>query len=114
MKFKSGLEQKFNRQFPSLKYETTRFPYVVTHHYTPDFQVNDYTFIECKGLFTSADRAKHLHIKKQHPFLKIIFVFENPFRRLTKNSKTTYAEWCNKHGFEFYHINNVHSIYLGV
>ena len=47
------------------------------------------------------DRAKHLLIQKQHPDLDIRFIFMNSKKRLSKKSKTTYAQWCDKHGFTY-------------
>ena len=38
-------------------------------------------------------------IKKQHPNLDIRFVFSNSNSKLRKGAKTTYADWCVKHGF---------------
>jgi len=38
-------------------------------------------------------------IRKQHPNLDIRFVFSSSKRKLSKQSKTTYAEWCIKQGF---------------
>ena len=29
------------------------------------------------------------------------FVFNNSKAKLSKKSKTTYADWCNKNGFKF-------------
>jgi hypothetical protein len=58
--------------------------------------------IETKGMFTAADRRKHLAIKRQHPNLDIRFVFENGRRKLRKGAKSTYGEWCDKHGFMCY------------
>lgn len=55
--------------------------------------------IEAKGLFETADRQKHLLIKKQYPHLDIRFIFQNPRNKIYKGSKTTYADWCKKHGF---------------
>lgn len=55
--------------------------------------------IETKGRFVTADRQKHLLIKKQHPDLDIRFLFQNSRARISKTSKTTYADWCRKHGF---------------
>lgn len=100
-KMKSGLERDFAKLHPTAQYEPVRLSYTVRHTYTPDFKIAENTFVECKGLFTAADRAKHLHVKKQHPEVKIIFVFQNPHLRLSKLSKTTYAEWCEQHGFEW-------------
>ena len=45
------------------------------------------------------DRQKHLLIKVQHPELDIRFLFQRSKSRISKTSKTTYADWCEKHGF---------------
>ncbi len=55
--------------------------------------------VETKGRFLTADRQKHILIKDQHPALDIRFVFSNPNTRISKQSKTTYAMWCETHGF---------------
>lgn len=47
------------------------------------------------------DRLKHLEIKAQHPALDIRFVFSNSNQKISKTSKTTYAAWCEKHGFMY-------------
>ena len=39
-----------------------------------------------------------LAVKKQHPELDIRFIFQRN-NTLTKRSKTTYGDWCDKHGF---------------
>jgi hypothetical protein len=44
---------------------------------------------------------KHLLVKAQHPDLDIRFVFSRSAAPLYKGSPTTYAMWCNKHGFVF-------------
>jgi len=108
-KFKSGLERDFHRTF-KLPYETIKLSYVVTHTYTPDFTVSQTAFIETKGRFTGADRAKHLHIKKQHPNIEILLVFQDPHRKLSKTSKTTYAQWCEKHGIRWAHVKGTQAI----
>lgn len=33
--------------------------------------------------------------------MDIRFVFQNPKNKLYKRSKTTYADWCDKHGFKW-------------
>jgi hypothetical protein len=60
-------------------------------------------FVETKGRFTASDRAKHILVKEQHPNLDIRFVFTNPNQRISKRSKTTYADWCDKNGFKYAH-----------
>ena len=57
--------------------------------------------IETKGRFVTADRQKHILIKEQHPELDIRFLFQNARSRISKTSRTTYADWCRKHGFLF-------------
>lgn len=71
------------------------------HRYTPDFRLPNGIIIETKGRFTTADRQKHLLVKQQHPHLDIRFVFSRSSARLSKVSKTTYAMWCQKHGFQY-------------
>ena len=70
--------------------------------YTPDFVLDNGIMIETKGLFTTADRRKHLAVKKQHPKLDIRFVFTNSRTKLRKGAKSNYGEWCIKHGFRYY------------
>lgn len=81
------------------QYETERFEYTKNHRYTPDFILPNGIIIEVKGWFRSEDRSKHLAIKKQRPDLDIRFVFQNASKTLNKTSHTTYAAWCDKHGF---------------
>ena len=85
------------------KYETIRLPYVPkVRHYTPDFYIPETDiYIEAKGRLTREDRTKMLLIKQQHPECDIRFVFANAKNKLYKNSKTTYSDWCNKHGFDW-------------
>jgi len=70
--------------------------------YTPDFILKNGIIIETKGRFLTADRKKHLCIKKQQPSLDIRFVFTNSRSKLSKGAKSTYGEWCIKHGFRYY------------
>ena len=72
--------------------------------YTPDFRLpkeGGFFYVESKGRFTVADRQKHLLIKEQHPDIEIRFVFSNANSKLYKGSKTSYAQWCEKHGFTY-------------
>ena len=70
--------------------------------YTPDFVLDNGIIIETKGVFTVADRRKHLCIQKQHPNLDIRFVFTNSKRKLQKGAKSSYAEWCEKNKFSYF------------
>jgi hypothetical protein len=69
--------------------------------YTPDFVLPNGIIVETKGRFVAADRQKHIKIKKQFPHLDIRFVFTNPNAKLSKTSKTTYAQWCKRYGFKY-------------
>lgn len=79
----------------------------MTHVYNPDWKIKENTYLETKGLFKSIDRAKHLHVKNQHPEIKIYLVFQNPNNKLNRSSKTTYGEWCDKHGIEWATIDTI-------
>ena len=89
-------EASIDAEYESIKIEWEDLCY---RRYTPDFLLPNGIIIETKGLFTAEDRRKHILVKKQHPNLDIRFVFSSSKRKLSKQSKTTYAEWCIKQGF---------------
>ena len=106
--FRSGLEMQIDESLKSHgidgEYEQHIIKYTKpeTHHkYHPDFKLPNGIFVETKGRFLTADRKKHLLIKAQHPEVDIRFLFQNSNTRISKASKTTYADWCIKHGFKF-------------
>lgn len=106
--YRSGLEHKISLYLDKFKikyeYEKLKIEWedLAYRTYTPDFVLNNGIIIETKGMFTAADRRKHIAIKKQHPKLDIRFVFENSRRKLRKGAKSTYAEWCIKYNFRYY------------
>ncbi len=110
-KFRSGFENKVSQLLPKIvqeTYEKKAVKYVTTHSYTPDFELGNGWFLEVKGYFTPEDRGKHLQIKKQHgDAVKILFCFMNPNDKLGNGSKNTYAQWCDKRGFEWCSIGNL-------
>ena len=70
--------------------------------YTPDLPLpHNGIIVETKGRFVTADRQKHILIKNEYPELDVRFVFSNPNARISKTSKTTYAAWCERHGFTY-------------
>lgn len=145
--FRSGLEDlnslHLQKHGVPVIYEEHHLSYVkAPSKYTPDYILPNGIVIETKGHFISADRAKHILIKKQYPDLDLRFVFANPnnflvgqkvteFRKWlkknhgltvpmkvpehikaqyqpaffatlkTKPSQTTYADWCDKKGFQY-------------
>lgn len=112
--FRSGLEATVNDAYNSrgvqVKYEdpASKIRYVIPQRpttYTPDFKLPNGIIVETKGRFVTADRKKHKLIKEQFPHLDIRFVFSNPNARISKTSRTTYADWCNTHGFQYAHAN---------
>tara|TARA_R100001015_G_C4617500_1_gene173778 strand:- start:14 stop:472 length:459 start_codon:yes stop_codon:yes gene_type:complete len=106
--YRSGLELKvadyLKTQKVKYKYECLKIEWedLTYRTYTPDFVLNNGIIIETKGIFTSADRKKHLAIKKQHPKLDIRFVFENSNKRLRKGAKTRYYQWCIRYDFDYH------------
>ncbi len=106
--YRSGLEHKISMALDIINYEygyesiKIEWEDLAYRTYTPDFILNNGIIIETKGRFLTTDRRKHLCIKKQHPKLDIRFVFTNSRSKLSKGAKSTYAEWCIKHGFRYY------------
>jgi hypothetical protein len=106
--FKSGLEETISSQIKErgidVKYESEKIPYIIpasNHTYNPDFKLPNGIFVETKGRFVAADRKKHLLVKSQNPELDISFVFSNSKNKITKSSKTSYGDWCDKNGFKY-------------
>lgn len=110
--WRSGLEESLAAQLVEegilFEYEQHKLTYNVpqrTATYTPDFFITNRSgkqiIIETKGRFVTADRQKMLLVKDQHPDLDIRMVFSNPNTRISKQSKTTYGMWCQRHGFPY-------------
>ena len=106
--YRSGLEEHIAKQLEDMgvefEYETLTVRYKKPEQesrYTPDFILPNKIIIESKGAFVTSDRKKHRLIKEQHPELDIRFVFSNPNTRIGKKSKTTYAAWCERYGFQY-------------
>lgn len=103
--YRSGLEDDISVDLKergvSFKYETLKIKWTLLESktYTPDFILPNGIIVESKGRFVSDDRKKHLKVREQHPNLDIRFVFSNSRGKLSKGAKSTYGEWCNKHGF---------------
>lgn len=106
--FRSGLEERIAEQLDKAgieyTYEKVKLNYVKPaskHVYTPDFVLANGIIVETKGRFLPTDRQKHILVKRHNPTLDIRFVFSNSKARISKISKTTYADWCIKNGFKF-------------
>lgn len=113
--YRSGLEDDtaafLKRLGVEVEYESTKIEFTQPakkRTYTPDFilpanvtHTGHPIIIETKGQFTVEDRQKHLMIKEQYPSMDLRFVFNYSRSKIYKGSKTTYADWCRKHGFQF-------------
>ena len=107
--WRSGLEEAIGDQLRKLKvpfeYEKLVIPFVQpvkSRRYTPDYiLLRNGIIVETKGRFVTADRQKHLLVKAQHPALDIRLLFSNSRQRISKQSATTYAAWCQVKGFQY-------------
>lgn len=109
--YKSGLEKtvadQIKRHGLHVTYEdpASRISFVqpaIHRTYTPDFVLPNGIVVETKGRFTLEDRKKHLWIQAEHgDIYDIRFVFSNSNAKIRKGSKTSYADWCVKHGFQY-------------
>ena len=106
--YRSGLEHSISLYLTELKhkydYETIKIEWedLTYRKYTPDFILSNGIIVETKGRFVTADRKKHIAIKRQHPDLDIRFVFTNSRSKLQKGAKSSYGQWCIKYGFRYY------------
>ena len=105
--FRSGLEEIIARQIEiaehKIRYEQIKIQWVdfAIRSYTPDFVLDNGIILEVKGFWPTADRRKHIEVKKQHAELDVRIVFENSKRKIRKGSKTSYGDWCKKNGILF-------------
>ena len=95
------MEERLATLFTTLgvkyEYESEKIPYTIQHHYCPDFVLPNHTYLEAKGYWSPADRRKILAVKKDNPDMDLRMVLQAPYNKINKNSKTTYAMWCEKH-----------------
>ena len=103
--FKGKLEEQINQslldQGLGISYEGERFDYYLKRWYTPDFLVKGQAFdfwIEVKGYWPSSRRNQFLCVLRNHPNLNIFVALQSPHQRISKQSRTTYCQWCEKYG----------------
>lgn len=106
--YRSGLEKKTQIDIEDHgiepNYEATRLEYIqpeTRHTYTPDFHLSPHIMIETKGRWTVEDRLKMLYLVEQHPDIDFRMVFQNANQKIKKGSKTSYADYCDKHGIKW-------------
>jgi hypothetical protein len=100
-KLEEKVAQLLNELGVSFEYESTKVPYILQCNYTPDFLLPNGVYLETKGHLTPEDRRKMVAVKKANPDLDIRFVFQAPYNKIEKRSKTTYAAWCEKNNFKW-------------
>mgnify|MGYP002017718763 CR=1 FL=1 len=100
-KFRSKLEESVASLLQGLgvsyQYESEKLSYTIQHYYTPDFILPNYVYLETKGYWSPEDRRKVLAVKRDNPGIDLRMVFQSPYNKISKSSKTTYAKWCDKH-----------------
>jgi len=104
-KFEENIFKNLTKRGKEFSYESEKILYQkLPSNYLVDFKIKTKSgltiYIESKGYFEAKDRAKHLLIKDQHPEVDLRFLFQNSKNTLSKKSKTTYAKWCDRHGFK--------------
>ncbi len=82
------------------QYEKDRLSYETPGVYTPDFTLPMGVLVEAKGWLSPQDRKKLLAVKRCNPEKDIRILLQEPHRKLGKGPKSsTYAQWCQSHGF---------------
>ena len=111
MGFRSGLEEQVADLLVELdikyEYEPTRIAYEIAHNYSPDFLLPNGVYLETKGYWDSADRRKIKNVIEQNPDLDIRMVFQDPYKKISKKSRTTYSMWCDKHNIKWSSYSNI-------
>mgnify|MGYP003335778867 CR=1 FL=1 len=109
--FRSKLEEKVSDLLVELnvdaEYEAGTIDYVIKHKYLPDFRLPNGVHLECKGYWDDEDRRKVRNVKEQNPDLDLRMVFQNPFNTISKRSKTTYAQYCERIGIPWCSYNSI-------
>ena len=106
---RSGLEgvicKDLNTKGVAYEYEKLVLPYIQPEQnrkYTPDIRLLDSEIIvEIKGRWVTSDRQKISLIKKQYPHIDFRMVFSNSKTKISKISKTTYGDYCDKLGIPY-------------
>ena len=111
IKFRSKLEEKVADLLEGLgvsyEYEPEKLSYTIEHNYTPDFVLPNYVYLETKGYWDPADRRKVLAVKRDNPDIDLRMVFQSPYNTISRKSKTTYAQWCEKLKIPWTSFNNI-------
>jgi hypothetical protein len=106
--FRSGLEVQLAKQLDDNQvqytYEGSTFKYeqpAEIKRHTPDFILPNFIIVEGKGEWTSSDRKKVKLFLQLNPGIDYRMVFSRSKSRISKKSKTTYADVCRTLGIKF-------------
>lgn len=110
--YRSKLEERLGEGvLQGCQYEPLKVSYPKKEgRYTPDFVTKTGVWIEVKGFFTPSDRTKMLAVALAYPEQEIRFVFQTPYKTLSKQSDTTYAQWAEKKGFSWCAANDTETL----
>jgi hypothetical protein len=65
-------------------------------------------YIECKGYFRAGDTQKYRSVKKcLAENQELIFVLMNPKQKVSKSTKNTMAQWCDKNNMLWYDLSTL-------
>ena len=110
-KFRSGLEERVAELLSELgisyEYESNKIAYTISHYYIPDFILPNGTILETKGYFGPEDRRKIKNLVQQNEDIVLKMIFQAPYNKISKGSKTTYAKWCDRLGIEWAAFHNI-------
>ena len=105
---RSGLEDvicaELTKKGVKYEYETLTLEYVQPEKkrkYTPDILLPNGIVVEIKGRWVTADRQKIAMVVKQYPEMDLRMVFSNSRAKISKASKTTYGDYCEKLGIPY-------------
>ena len=114
--FRSEFEKDVAKQLQpfGFSYEPFQVDYIIPRKYTPDFvyERGDKTYlIECKGYFRAGDTQKYRSVKNcLAENEELIFVLMKPNQKVSKSTKNTMAEWCDKHEILWYNIDTLQEL----
>ncbi|HET8688062.1 MAG TPA: hypothetical protein VFM18_15615 [Methanosarcina sp.] len=113
-KYRSKFEEKFAVTLANLAlkaiYEKDNIKYTVPETiktYHPDWYIGPRKYIETKGRFTAYDRSKTLWVRKSNPEITVYLLFQDSRKTLSKKSRTTYGDWCDKHDIPWADIKDI-------
>jgi len=105
MNFRSGLERQVAELLKQLnikfEYESLKLQYTIPHDYTPDFILPNGVILEAKGYWSAEDRRKIKAVIAQNPNIDLRMVFMAPTKKISKRSRTSYAQYCEQRGIKW-------------